>query len=211
MDKSHALFNQFHLFIVGVFKSACSSITDITTSITNVFFQNLLQVDFTGVKLFEDIQRLTLQPKIKTLLDYFKYLLHVPLFNQLMKLKFCHNEAALVVDIEMPIDTFEELCQLHQLPHNTEVDLFCLPCTKKPSQATEHFLDAEQSGYQMQKEVDETSITEASQLYLMDKLEEGSSQWNATDVKRTWKKRFYDYINQCLFKKKQQFDYSSNV
>jgi hypothetical protein len=39
-----------------------------------------------GVQFFEGIRRWNIQPKINSLLEYYEYLLHVPLFNQLMKL-----------------------------------------------------------------------------------------------------------------------------
>jgi hypothetical protein len=80
----------------------------------NAYFHNLIQVNFTQLATFQDFQQLSITPPLLTLLDYFEYVLHIPMFNQLLKLKFCLNAAVLVIDLQMSIESFVELCEMNQ-------------------------------------------------------------------------------------------------
>jgi hypothetical protein len=61
-------------------------VSDVSGGVSDVFFHNLMNINFTQVEVFEDVQRWSNIPKNTSLLEYYEYLLHIPLFNQLMKL-----------------------------------------------------------------------------------------------------------------------------
>jgi hypothetical protein len=68
-----------------------------------------------------------------------------------------------VIDLEMSIDAFMELCKLHQVIPNTEKDLFCLPCLVAPLQGSKEgnelfstcSVTTEDAGSQIRNEVED--------------------------------------------------------
>ncbi len=141
VDKSPVLYQQFHQFIATVFNRVCSFISHSSTMERNAYFHNLIQVNFTQLATFQDFQHLSITPPLLTLLDYFEYVLHIPMFNQLLKLKFCLNAAVLVIDLQMSIESFVELCEMNQfcttLVTEGDNEMYCLPCTNGELHVTE--------------------------------------------------------------------------
>jgi hypothetical protein len=115
-----------------------------------------------------------------------------------------------VIDLEMSIDAFMELCKLHQVIPNTEKDLFCLPCLVAPLQGSKEgnelfstcSVTTEDAGSQIRNEVEDYSIKQLSQLDGSDDFEADECNKNPISMKRKWKKRFYGLYQPIFVQKK---------
>jgi hypothetical protein len=87
----------------------------------------------------------------------------------------------MIINFEMSMNAFNELCKIHQFTSNEEVELFCHPCSTGHQQVTDRHLDnfnIKESQQEAPEFLTSDSSFDSLQFHSTDTAEDNPSQSN---------------------------------